>query len=90
MDTLCAILMGIFVKKQQIFVKNWLLGDHLESDNFANIPIRLVIPQKPPFGTGMDTLSSILWEIYVKNIKISGKIGRLAAILNLRTWQIFP
>ena len=54
------------MKKRQNYGKKWPPGGHLESEDVANILIRLVIPQNPPFGIGTDTLCAILLEIYVK------------------------
>ena len=48
--------LGDICEKHQNFKKKWPPDIHLESENFANIPIRLDIPQNPPFGTEMDTL----------------------------------
>ena len=66
---------GDICEKHQNFRKKWPLGGHFESENVTNIPIWLVIPQNPPFGTGLDSPCAILLEIYVKNLKISGKMA---------------
>ena len=83
-DTICAILHEIYVKHQS-YGKKWPPGGDLEPRKFVNILRRLVIPQNPPFGTGTDALCAILHKIYVKNIKVTGKNGRQAAILNRRS-----
>ena len=83
--SMCNTLGDIFEKHPNFGEKKWPLDGHLESQNFANIPIKLIIPQNPLFGTGMDTLCTILCVICVKNIKNSRKNGRRMAILNLRT-----
>ena len=48
---------GDICKKHQNYGKKWPPGSHLESENFVNILMRLVKPQKTPFGSETDTLS---------------------------------
>ena len=66
---------GDICKNIKISGKKWQTNGHLESENDANILIRLVIPQNPPFRTGTDTLCAILWEIYVKTSKLQEQNG---------------
>ena len=43
--------LGDICEKHKNFEKKWPPDGHLESEKVENIPIRLVIPQNPPFGT---------------------------------------